>query len=344
MILDMLQESSLFDAQETSEENLLENVEEIALKENEDPVSACYRITMENEQNWFNIMNTIAFSELAYMDAHDGSVEGMYEAVDLKKIKNTIVTWIQTQWAKLKAIFMKAIANLSEMIHKDKASVKAYEEKIKKNPGLGSKVVTVKNGVGLAGGNLTVIEDLASEIGSAAMQQYGKLFDFTAFENDSACKEIVDTWKGSSMKFDSALSKKDVKAAVSVTQTSIKVADAYQVVKAGKQVDSVKKAFKYQETEFNRLLKNFKSLRDSYDKKNNKNAAKNAADITALKSKACKTVISELNKAAKVCIQVANRHYSMHRAVLRKAVGEASTDTSKTTPRNESADLICDLI
>lgn len=128
MILDtFFNESKMFSDDTELNENYVDQIEAIALKESEHPVDACFRLTLENEQNWYNIFNTIAVSEMAFLEAHGNDDAIMYEAVDVKKIANTILTWVQTQFAKLKGAFEAAIKKISDAVNMDKKLVKEYE-------------------------------------------------------------------------------------------------------------------------------------------------------------------------------------------------------------------------
>lgn len=343
MILDMLNESNLFGTsvhtENNQEENFLEGVEAIALRENEDPVSACYRITMENEQNWFNIMNTIAYSEMAFLESH-GPEEVMYEAADIKKIKDTIVTWIQQQWAKLKGVMEKAISNLSEAIHKDKAVVSAYESKVKKDPKVAKETKKVQKP------RLTVsVDDLDTfikDIVDKAHSQFDDLWSFTNYADNATCQERITAF--AKKDFELGAKAKELKEGFSTKESVVISAEtAYKVVKAGNHANTLKRVLKAEQDGFNKMLATFKKEKQS--EKGSKLYA-NASQIVTLKSKYVKQVISQLNMGAKICIQAANNDYVTHRAVLRALVGTKTVGESATVekPANESADLICALI
>ena len=345
MILDMFNESSLFDniqTGNTQEENFLEGVEAIALRENEDPVSACYRITMENEQNWFNIMNTIAFSEMAFLESHGPEeIETMYEAADIKKIKDTIVTWIQQQWAKLKGVMEKAISNLSEAIHKDKAVVAAYESKVKKDPKVAKETKKVQKP------RLTVsVDDLNTfikDIVDSAHAQFDSLWNFSNYADNATCQDRIKAF--AKKDFELGVKAKELKEGFSTKESVvISASTAYNVVKAGNHANALKKVLKAEQDGFNKMLATFKKEKQA--EKGSK-LYSNASQIVSLKSKYVKQVVSQLNLGAKVCIQAANNDYVTHRAVLRALVGSKTVEESATTVEtnaNESADLICALI
>lgn len=341
MILDMFNESSLFDniqTGNTQEENFLEGVEAIALKENEDPISACYRITMENEQNWFNIMNTIAFSELAFLESH-GPEEVMYESADLKKIKDSIIAWIQKQWAKLKGVFESVIANLEKLVKTDRVLLKAYDEKVKANPGFASKSVT-KEGF-LTAEQVSRIKAMPNSMYAENESVCSALYSFNSYDDDAKCKAIIEKFKDK--KLDRKSTKEDNKKILATPSRACTVADAYKAVKEGKQVSAVKQMFKETQNDFNKMLSTFKREKSSYTGDN----ATYVSQIISLKSKMVKIAISELNLTCHDCLKALNRDYNLRRAVLKKVVGEKAEEKKedgKEKPANESADLICALI
>lgn len=342
MVLDMLNESNLFDTR-TEEENFLENVEAIVLDENEDPVSACYRITMENERNWFNIMNTIAFSELAFLESH-GPEEVMYEAADFKKIKDTIIAFIQNAWAKLKGVIQKAISNLSSIFSADKRLCAAYEKKVKDKPELANKVVTVAKHTVLVQGKDQLITDFIKGVGDDAHNQFDELWNFTNYADTTLCHDKIEKFKSEKFEFLKAEELKD--AIYNTSEVKINAKAAFAKVKSGKHVNDLKNALKAEQKEFNDLLATFKKEKSA---EAGSNLYKNATDVVSLKSKYVKQVISVLNMSAKACIQAVNKDYAKHRSILKAIVGGKGEDLKAEEKKeekkvNESVDLICDLI
>lgn len=344
MILDMLNESNLFDSFTNQEENLLENVEGIAIDESEDPVSACYRITMENEQNWFNIMNTIAFSELAYMEAHEGSTEAMYEAADFKKIKDTIVAFIKNAWAKLKGVIQKAISNLTDVLNGDKRLCAAYLKKIKEKPELEKKTATVPKYSVLSGSKSDLVSFILG-IGLDAHREFDELWGFTDYANTYLCNDKCSKFE--SKKFEGLKGDEMKDALYNTSEVKISGSDAYAKVNSGKNVTFLKNLYKVEEKEFNKLISQFNKEKADEAKNDFYN---NASKVVALKSKYVKQTISVLNMAVKACIQAVNKDYAKNRAILKAIVGGKGEDPATNAKKddkkaaNESADLICALI
>lgn len=343
MILDMFNESTLFGGMsDVVEENYLEGVDAIPLQEGEDPVSACYRITMENEQNWFNIVNTIAYSELAFMESH-GPEDVMYEAADIKKIKDTIVAWIQQQWAKLKGVITSAIQKLSSLIKGDARLIKAYIAARSKDPAIENKTVTIKKGAFIKGIGLSDIENLAEDVSRTAHSDFDKLWNFNSYTSDADCKGIIEEFKDKKISYSGDTLKAVKDGYVSSEPQKVTGKEAYAVVNAGNHAKALQKMFDKEKKAFNDMISTFKKEKNDLSKE----AKSNASSIITLKSKYCKVTISALNNVARICIKAANSDYHVHRAALNALIkGKVEADNQKDGKKatNESVDLICNLI
>ena len=348
-----LGESTLFGNDEID----MSQYKAIPLAEGENPLDACLRLTIENEQNYTNIMSTIAMAELTYME-ESGTNEVVYEAMDIKKIGSTILEWIKTQWEKLKGVFARAVENIRATVSTDKHLVKKYEnEKANiKNPN-----VTVDKGVIVKGG-ISSLSNLVSEFVSAF--DYGCANDVDGIKNvqmDNLNKDVVDrmakSWKenkgviinGSISKVCGAsnISPSEFSGAVrrKVCETgslTVNMENAYNSVKDGKEaIKGVKETFKKTEKAYKDMLSDAKKFKkDGKDKENRAAIAKFANVYSAQ----VKTKISYLNMLCRICIQIANADYQTNKRVLVKGLGGKNTSASKEkTTASESA-LICDII
>ena len=92
----------------------------------EDPEVACYRIALENEQNYNAIMNAFMIKEFTVLE-NTGS-EMIYEAADVKAffdaVKKTIASW----WSKIQGVIKKVIDAVAEFTDRDLNFVKKYEK------------------------------------------------------------------------------------------------------------------------------------------------------------------------------------------------------------------------
>lgn len=92
----------------------------------DEPEVACYRIALENEQNYNMIMNAMMSREFSVLEST--GAEMVYEAADIKKffdiVKQTIAKW----WAKIQGVFKTVVNKIAEFIDKDMKFVKKYEK------------------------------------------------------------------------------------------------------------------------------------------------------------------------------------------------------------------------
>lgn len=348
MILDtFFNESNIFGY--SGETNYVDDIEAIPLGENEHPVDACYRLTLENEQNWFNIMNTLAISEMAFLEAHDGDTYMMYEAVDIKKIVSTVVEWIKKQFAKLKGVFERAINKIKEALDFDKKLVKKYEEKIKSNPKIGSKMYSVK------GNRLAKFDDvnkIFDVITSAYTSKVGKEINslkgekLKEFDKDSRTR-LADTARGfilSKMGGSGGLcSSTDyadrLKNTITEEMNEVPGTEAYDVIKKGKPIASLNANFKKVSVTFNIMIKEAKALEKISSFENDEDKSK----VLDIKIDMLKQMVNINNATSRIVIKTVGNSYSVMRAILKKAVGEKVEDEKKDKKAtNES--VICTII
>lgn len=90
----------------------------------EDPDVACYKIALENEQNYNAIMMAMLTQEYNVLES-TGSVM-VYEASTLKNFYENVKKQIQRFWAKVKGVFKKVMDKLSSIVLSNKAFVKKY--------------------------------------------------------------------------------------------------------------------------------------------------------------------------------------------------------------------------
>lgn len=370
MILDtFFNESKMFSDDTELNENYVDQIEAIALKESEHPVDACFRLTLENEQNWYNIFNTIAVSEMAFLEAHGNDDAIMYEAVDVKKIANTILKWIQTQFAKLKGAFEAAIKKISDAVNMDKKLVKEYEARknyittVSYTTKEGAKVWSAK----VEPGEVPAIFDkeiynaaskfisVESSAGKDKVDELKKEWAETkATVMDQARGKILNSVgdygnKGCAQKdFTSELSKCLINAEGT---KEVKVVDAYEKIKSGVTVKDMQKALNGVKKAFNNMIKEAKKVQKEADRKSEDYSV--VVDVCGIKTEVIKSLISIINIGSGAVIRAVGADYSTHRAILRKAVEDSKKtdkDTNKAgkeakkSAKNESADIICTII
>lgn len=347
-----LGESSLFGNNSVDDVDMSQ-IEAIPVKEGEDPLEACLRITLENEQNYTNIISTIALSELAALE-ESGGTEVVYEAVDIKKIADTVFEWIRTQWGKLKGVFQRALQNIKTMLSNDKKLVKKYEDNKAK---IKEKSVTVK-GVRIKRGMLSLAKTfgdaLDAEFNSATnkidLSNLGAITPDKAKAISSEYSDKKDSMLRTAMSKVAGVnstmadfSKNIKKAHCEIGDITIDAEIAYSYVKSGKDyVNRVKEEFSSAEKEFKKELNAAKEMKKDYKGENHSAVAK----VINVRCAQIKTKIMHVNLLSRTAIQICNAEYSTYKkalvTVLSKNNIEAKQDDKKTAT-GESA-LICDLI
>ena len=91
----------------------------------DEPEVACYRIALENEQNYNAILNSFMCKEFSVLEST--GVEMVYEAADVKSffkyVKETIAKW----WAKIQGVIKKVMDEIAKFVDVDAKFVKKYK-------------------------------------------------------------------------------------------------------------------------------------------------------------------------------------------------------------------------
>lgn len=94
----------------------------------DEPDVACYRIALENEQNYSAIMMAMMNKEYQVLES-TGS-EMVYEAVDVKHYMDLVKAQIQKWWAKIKGVFKKLVDKITSFVGSNKAFVKRFRPRV----------------------------------------------------------------------------------------------------------------------------------------------------------------------------------------------------------------------
>ena len=98
----------------------------------DEPEIACYRIALENEQNYNMIMNAFMKKELSVLEST--GAEMVYEAVNVSQffdnVKKTVTLW----WSKIQGVIKKVMEKIYEITMNNKAFVKKYKGVDMKTP------------------------------------------------------------------------------------------------------------------------------------------------------------------------------------------------------------------
>ena len=91
----------------------------------DDPEVACYRIALENEQNYNAIMNAFMMKEFSVLEST--GTEMVYEAADVKSFFKYIKETIQSWWRKIQGVIKKVIEEIAKFTDVDAKFVKKYK-------------------------------------------------------------------------------------------------------------------------------------------------------------------------------------------------------------------------
>lgn len=92
----------------------------------DEPDVACYRIALENEQNYNAIMTAIAEQEIGYVE--EGFKESLADAKQkMKDIAAAVRKQIMKFWAKVKGVFKKVTDILTSLALSNKGFIKKYQ-------------------------------------------------------------------------------------------------------------------------------------------------------------------------------------------------------------------------
>ena len=91
----------------------------------DDPEVACYRIALENEQNYNMVMNAFMAQEFSVLEST--GAEMVYEAADVKKFFAGIQQVLSNFWGKVQGVFKKVIDKIGSFIDVNRAFVKKYK-------------------------------------------------------------------------------------------------------------------------------------------------------------------------------------------------------------------------
>lgn len=98
----------------------------------DEPEVACYRIALENEQNYNRIMN--AFMEKEYSVLESTGAEMVYEAADVKTFFEAVKKQIAAWWGKIQGVIKQVIGAIANLTDKNLTFVKMYKGKDIKVP------------------------------------------------------------------------------------------------------------------------------------------------------------------------------------------------------------------
>ena len=91
----------------------------------DDPEVACYRIALENEQNYNMVINAFMQNEISVMESTGSEI--VYEAADVKKFFSAVQAVINKFWQKIQGVFKTVVQKLRVAMTNNKRFVKKYK-------------------------------------------------------------------------------------------------------------------------------------------------------------------------------------------------------------------------
>lgn len=98
----------------------------------DEPEVACYRIALENEQNYNAVLNHFMARELSVLEST--GTEMVYEAADIKQFFGAIKATIAKWWQKIQGVIKKVIEEIAKFTDMDMRFVKKYKNEYMVTP------------------------------------------------------------------------------------------------------------------------------------------------------------------------------------------------------------------
>lgn len=312
----------------------------------DDPEVACYRIALENEQNYNMIMNAFMMKEFSVLES-TGS-EMIYEAVDVKNffnlVKETIVRW----WGKIQGVIKDVMTKVADRVNLNKNFIKKYKDADIKAP---TKEKEFK-GYDFTSMKTPMFKDIANLVAKAVdasmisktdeetATEFIKKFndDFTSTKNQMRGKACGNATKEvSADDFDKelkvALFGSEEKVVVNLKMFSALLNDL-ETAKSTK--DEAKKGYKEAQDAVKTLLSNVKKAENELKKADRKNAGMKVARCMSDSINASLSIMSKaMSMYSKAMLTKVSQDAAM--AMFYVANQPKAEKAKKEEPKNESA-------
>lgn len=276
----------------------LANVEPFEFEESMSFMDMGAQTLEESTNDWNNMMRAIGITELSYV-AETGQ-ELIYEAVDVKAIKDRIIKWFLDLWAKIQGIANAALAKFASYSKNDDKFIAKYEQYLK--PGLDA----IPEGFSFKGYKFddeaisTAVDKIQSE--SDNMISIGKIEGLAARGTSGGSSNpdadinayrasIIPGYTGNEVTksdFAKALNKalRGSDAKVSLSKADIDITSIVDNVKGAKAaVDGAKNAKKTIKSSIDKCIELVNKMAKDYEAADEKNAATMMTNHSALLKK-----------------------------------------------------------
>ena len=97
----------------------------------EDPYDACYESMLINQQNYHNVLMSIALEEMNYYS--NTGMEMVYEGARLDALFSKIKSLVDRAWEKIKKIYEKVLKTIASWVMSDAKLVQKYKKEIQES-------------------------------------------------------------------------------------------------------------------------------------------------------------------------------------------------------------------
>lgn len=318
----------------------------------DDPEDGFMLATLENEQNYFNLMNAIAMNEMQEY-IRTGS-EIVYEEGQVTKVMNSIKAWIKKAWEKVKSVFQKVVTTISGWVKTDKKFVEKHGSTIKKYKPKDFKF----SGYQIKGlsDNLhsNLIASFADEYkwadnwGQSGSLGLGDKLNMGKGENETHIKNMrkaVVSGATTDEEFENGLKKHfgiDTKVNIT-TYDGAKIVDELSKAKATRA--AADKAYKDSKAFFAYMIKLAENVEKSIKSTQKKDNAKTSMKPVSKWNEGCRAAIAMSTRINKVQVKAINIMRSQNRAMANYAIrGVKNEGAGLFDDFEESAMLNFDLV
>lgn len=302
------------EAELAEEMEYLEGLDE-ATNLSDDPLEACFEAMLQNEQNFNNIMMSIANEEMRYFVENGTDIVYEQEEGRVKKIINTILAFLDSAWTKIKSIFSKVLTTIDSWVSSDKRFVATHKDAIM------SKAASIKiNGYHVTAEKLDRLANEYGNVEQAAASVMGSASENpkTAFFNKIQTHNVTDKdgYKKALIKVAALDSKSD--------GISYAGKDVIDELSNGKLAKAKIKAG------YDKSKKTIASLKKTVVSTAKDNSQKKSGAAISCANTTAKIAVTCLNVAQNVQLKATSQLHSNCRKIARKCVGAT----------NESGDMI----
>ena len=309
--------------------------------ENEDPLAVTGEVGAQMESNWNEVMMAIGMHELKYMQENGHEI--IYEGVDIKAFKNKVVKFFETLKKKIHSVVLNFVATLKSRCLKGEKFVAKYESEIKNGF---AKLKEKKSDK-----RIKIYENTGFRLDSWSPEKAWKNTDGETYlkfiknakadvgtfrvpdviDSDKVRAAVLDGGRRDSIPaedFNSEVMRyflgSDEKKEVTIASIP-NIAPYIEVVKKGKSIKDVQKAWKEFQKPINDAIKSAQSIKeynvkDDKDQKNSDFVNQNSMSVLKTSIQNVKTCLSIINQAFGGYMSAVKIRFSQARSICMACV------------------------